>query len=350
MSNSSLNRSEFTAIDLFSGCGGLTLGLKRAGFRVIAAVENEPISCKTYLLNHPDTEVLERDITTIRPSYLRKRLGLALGELDLLAGCPPCQGFSRLWTMNGSYLSDDPLNDLVLQFGKFVRAFLPKTVMMENVPGLLSDYRLSKFGNILLSLGYTFDAKIRDAVDFGVPQRRRRMILIASRRNEPRFAEKTNGRRTVWSAIGKIREPGSGNDPLHDYPVERSKEVMARIRSIPKDGGSRSDLPKRKQLRCHKKRDGFGDVYGRMAWSEPSPTITGGCINPSKGRFLHPTQDRAITLREASLLQGFPHWYKFDMSRGRYHVAQLIGNAFPPMFAEHHAQVIARSILAVEST
>lgn len=115
---------------------------------------------------------------------------------------------------------------------------------------------------------------------------------------------------------------------------------MAIIRKIPKDGGSRGQLGREAQLACHRKCDGFNDIYGRMSWEKPAPTITGGCINPSKGRFLHPEQDRAITLREAALLQGFPRTYKFDMSKGRYPAAQMIGNAFPPAFAARHAKVL----------
>ena len=107
---------------------------------------------------------------------------------------------------------------------------------------------------------------------------------------------------------------------------------------------SRTDLPEDEQLRCHRGFDGFKDIYGRMAWGKPAPTITGGCINPSKGRFLHPDEDRAVTLREATCLQGFPVSYKFDLTRGRYPAAQLIGNAFPPKFAEHHARSLYRHL------
>lgn len=340
----SSSTESLTAIDLFSGCGGLSLGLKRAGFDVIAAVENEPVASATFKKNHPETELLEQDITTIKPSYLRTRLRLNKGELDLLAGCPPCQGFSKLWTMNGSYMSDDPINDLVLQFQKFVSAFLPKAVMMENVPGLASDSRHTQFCRFIQKLGYNFETRVLDAADFGVPQRRRRMILIAHRGIAPKFARKGTRTKSVENAIRELSVPGDGNDPLHDYSVERSIKVRNRIRKIPKNGGSRGDLPKAAQLKCHKKNDGFRDIYGRMSWQKPSPTITGGCINPSKGRFLHPEQDRAITLREAALLQGFPKTYEFDMTRGRYHSAQMIGNAFPPMFAERHARVVASSI------
>jgi DNA (cytosine-5)-methyltransferase 1 len=340
------SRKTLKAIDLFSGCGGLTLGLQSAGFHVIAAVENEPLAAQTYRSNHASTVMIERDIREVTAASLLRSLNLERGELDLLAGCPPCQGFSRLWTMNGTYKSDNPMNDLVLQFQKFIGAFLPKAVMIENVPALAKDGRLKVLGEFLHRRGYSYRAQVCDAADYGVPQRRLRMILIAQRGATPEFAKVDKARTTVKDAIGALQRPGQGQDPLHDYAVSRSEEVTKRITLVPLNGGSRADLPAAQQLKCHsdRKHDGFSDIYGRMSWSKPSPTITGGCINPSKGRFLHPSQHRAITLREAALLQGFPRGYKFDMSRGRYHAAQMIGNAFPPRFAERHARIVAKSI------
>ena len=210
--------------------------------------------------------------------------------------------------------------------------------MIENVPGLLGDDRLRRFGASLKRLGYRFKAQVFDASDFGVPQRRRRMILIASRGHEPQFALPATRRRTVRGAIGSLPPPGESDDPAHNYSVSRAPSVMKIIQRIPKDGGSRSQLPQNQQLDCHQRLSGFYDVYGRMSWAKPSPTITSGCINPSKGRFLHPQEDRAITVREAALLQGFPRTYVIDMSRGRYPAAQMVGNAFPPRFAEAHAK------------
>jgi DNA (cytosine-5)-methyltransferase 1 len=331
---------QLTAIDLFSGCGGLSLGLRAAGFRVLAAVENDPLASHTYRLNHPDTVVLDRDITRIRPQYLRRRLGLRPGELTLLAGCPPCQGFSSLRTLNGRREIVDPMNDLIFQFLKFVRAFLPQAIMMENVPGLIEDPRLRSFRKSISALGYQSDARVLDAADFGTPQRRRRMVLIAMKDATPSFPEKTKYRKTVRWALSKLSNERLATDPVHIYDVRHSDHVLELIRNIPPDGGSRSDLPSEKQLACHIRCDGFSDVYGRMSWRRPAPTITGGCINPSKGRFLHPIEHRAITLREAAVLQGFPVTYQFDLSRGRYPTAQMIGNAFPPKFAELHAKAI----------
>ena len=329
-----------TAIDLFCGCGGLTLGLRRAKFRVIAAVDNDALSIETYRKNHRRTRVVEKDIRSVHTEDLMEELHLKPGALDLLAGCPPCQGFSTLRTMNGGRRINEPMNDLVFEFVRFVRAFRPKTLMMENVPALLKDDRLKQVQRELSELGYINRAKVLNAENYGVPQRRFRMILIGSLLGYPSFAPALRVRRTVSQAIRRLPPPEATNDPVHNYPVRRTDHVLALIRRIPKNGGSRTDLPEDEQLVCHQNFDGFKDVYGRIAWRKPAPTITGGCINPSKGRFIHPDADRAITLREAAILQGFPRSYRFDMSQGRYPAAQMIGNAFPPKFAEHHARSI----------
>jgi DNA (cytosine-5)-methyltransferase 1 len=329
-----------TAIDLFCGCGGLSLGLRRAGFAVVAAVDSDRLAASTYRMNHRKTDLLEQDIATVRPKELMRRLRFATGELGLLAGCPPCQGFSTLRTLNGHRQVDEPLNDLIFQFVRFARAFRPKTIMIENVPRLAQDPRLETFTKSLERMQYRWRYEVLDAADFGVPQRRRRMILLASRLGSPSFAPPLRTRLDVRSAISSLPPPGLSGDPAHDYPVNRAPHVMALIRKVPRDGGGRHDLGPGSQLPCHERLDGFYDIYGRMAWSAPAPTITGGCINPSKGRFLHPEDDRAITLREAALLQGFPRTYRLDLSRGRYPTAQMIGNAFPPAFAARHARVL----------
>jgi DNA (cytosine-5)-methyltransferase 1 len=333
-----------TAIDLFSGCGGLSLGLKKAGFQVLAAVELDELAAETYLQNLRGTLVLRSDIRRISASAMMKECGLERGELDLLAGCPPCQGFSTLRTLNGHTDIDEPMNDLVFQFRRFVRALLPKTIMMENVPGLAKDDRLKYFCRSLKALGYSVKFDVLDAADFGVPQRRRRMILIASRLGEVEFAPKQKRPVTVRDAIGALPAPGSNDDKLHIRSAKRSAKIEALIRKIPRNGGSRTSLGAEHQLPCHRKTNGFKDIYGRMAWDKPAPTITGGCINPSKGRFLHPVAHRAVTLREASLLQNFPRRYRFPLSQGTYAVAQMIGNAFPPAFAACHARKLARHI------
>lgn len=333
---------KLTAVDLFCGCGGLTVGLKKAGFRVLGAVEIDPLSVKTYVANHRDVKVWETDIRDLQPAEMLEQLGLKQGELDLLAGCPPCQGFSTMRTLNGAIQVDDPRNDLLFEFQCFVEELRPRAVMMENVPGLADDERFTSFCQRLKKLGYVGDHRVLNAVEFGVPQRRRRLIYLAGFAMEIPFASRAGRLKTVKDAIGGLPKAGDSGDPVHDMQEHRSSKVMEIIRSIPKNGGSRTDLPKELQLECHKRCTGFKDVYGRMAWNDVAPTITGGCFNPSKGRFLHPEEDRAITMREAALLQGFPQHYKFPTTGNKTAVALMIGNALPPPFIAAHGRSIRR--------
>lgn len=340
----------FSAFDLFCGCGGLSLGLTRAGFDVKGAIDSDGVAVETYRKNHPDTLMFPCDVRSLKPGDVMDRLGVKPGELDLLAGCPPCQGFSALRTFNGSRQFEEPMNDLIFQFSRFVRAFRPRAIMMENVPALRDDHRMKKLRVELDELEYKHIDRIFDAANFGVAQRRKRMILVGARDGCPDFAKPLPGYRSVREVLCRLDPSEKKEDPMHNYIVRRSDKVTSLIRRIPKDGGGRTDLPDEDQLPCHREFDGFRDVYGRMAWSKPAPTITGGCINPSKGRFLHPDEDRAITLREAARLQGFPGDYKFDMTRGRYRVAGMIGNAFPPDFAMHHALSIRRHLENIPSS
>jgi len=338
-----------TAIDLFSGCGGLTLGLKQAQFKVLAAIECEDKARRVYAANHPEVLLFDKDIRMVQPSEVLHSLSLEPGDLDLLAGCPPCQGFSRIRLLNTSKLRRDKRNTLIDEFARFVADLHPKFVMMENVPGLAAYYRFQKFVRSLRRTGYQVKVEVLDASGFGVPQRRKRLVLLASRVGVPSFASPSANIRTVRQAIGLMGPAGISGDPLHDLPERRAERVRNLMQMIPKDGGSRSDLPASMQLDCHTRMDGFHDIYGRMAWDTVAPTITSGCINPSKGRFLHPSEDRTITLREAALLQGFPSNYSFDTRLGKEALALMIGNALPPPFIAAHARKIASDSVLVAS-
>jgi len=328
------------AIDMFCGCGGTTQGLRDAGFSVIGGVEKDALAVTTYRKNHRGTKVWDIDICNLEPKDLLQHHGLSRGELDLLTGCPPCQAFSSMRRLNGKRrVHDRSSKDLVLEYLRFVEGLNPKVVMIENVPRLIDDYRFNQVRKELRRLGFDGQPAIFNAADFGVPQRRKRMIYIASRVGKIEYAapaDKVNWA-TVRNTIGKMKSAGNSGDKLHDFPENRSPRIVELISKIPKDGGSRSALGKKKQLKCHRDCTGFKDVYGRMAWDKVAPTITGGCVNPSKGRFLHPDQDRAITLREAALLQSFPADYFFSLDNGKFAAALMIGNAFPPLFVKHHA-------------
>lgn len=334
----------FTAVDLFSGCGGLTQGLKKAGFSVLAAIELDRTARETYQLNHPDVRLYEADIRAIPASSVLTAMGLKRGELDLLAGCPPCQGFSRLRTKNRRSAVKDDRNDLVDDFLRFVRVMRPKTVMLENVPALAKNRRFNHLRAQLLRMQYAIASDVLDAADYGVPQRRKRLIMLASRVHEPTMGRKVGRKPTVRDSIGGLAPPSRSRDALHKLAENRSDSVKKLIAMIPRNGGSRSDLGQQYQLDCHKRSDGFYDVYGRMAWDDVAPTITSGCHNPSKGRFLHPSRNRNITLREAAVLQGFPRRYKFNVEHGKEAVALMIGNALPPPFIAAHARSLRRGL------
>jgi DNA (cytosine-5)-methyltransferase 1 len=336
-----MEKRKLLAIDLFSGAGGLTAGLRRAGFQVIGAVDIDNLSVKTYKSNHSGVKVWEADIRDLDPLEIAGALNLKYKQLDLLAGCPPCQGFSSLRTLNGAVTVEEPQNDLLFEFQRFAEVLRPRAVMMENVPGLAFDPRFKVFLRRMKKLGYIGEHRILDAADYGVPQRRRRLIYLAGFGLTIPFANPQKRRKTVWDAIGDLPEAGISGDLVHDITERHTSRIMDLIRRIPKNGGSRTDLPYKNQLECHRHCSGFKDVYGRMAWHDVAPTITSGCFNPSKGRFLHPDEDRAITMREAALLQGFPRRYKFPASN-KIAVALMIGNALPPPFMSTHGKSILR--------
>jgi DNA (cytosine-5)-methyltransferase 1 len=338
-----------TSIDLFSGAGGLSCGLVSEGFKIAAAVELDPISAKSYALNHTEANIIVDDIRRLSGPYLLQQANVSRGELDLLTGCPPCQGFSTLRTKRKEKLGADPRNDLISEILRLVRSMRPRALVVENVPGLAKDNRFDDFRHGLQKSGYRSQYEILNASDFGVPQRRKRLVLVALRgRDLPiNWSSHCSEEKTVRGAIGHLKPAGSSGDILHDIPENRTPAMMTRIRATPKNGGSRRDIPRELQCSCHLRGSGgYFDVYGRMAWDSVSPTITSGCSNPSKGRFLHPEEDRAITLREAALLQTFPSNYKFCLERGKDHVARQIGNAFPPELIRPIAKVIKNELSA----
>lgn len=340
---------KLTAIDLFSGCGGLTTGLKWAGYDVIGAVEIDKKARETYSLNHPEIPFLGDDVRHITLSVINSKIDLNVGELDLLSGCPPCQGFSKLRNKNGGISISDDRNNLIDDFLRLIFELKPKLIMLENVTGL-AMYK--KFENLIHELkhnGYFVIFENIDVSSYGIPQRRKRLILIASRVGQVSLANPSvDKKKTVRETIGFLPDVGFSGDLLHDLDslkkIKRSNKINSLIKLIPKDGGSRSSLPENLILACHKKISGFHDVYGRMRWDDVAPTITSGCSNPSKGRFLHPFFDRPITLREAALLQGFPFDYKFDISHGKQSISTMIGNAIPPYVAFIHSKNIGKEL------
>ena len=334
---------KFNSIDLFSGCGGLTEGLHQAGFETKVAVEIEEDAVLAFKMNHKKTEVIKKDIREITAEEIKKYLN---GEpLHLLAGCPPCQGFSAVRRLNRSESIHDERNDLILEYLRLVRELKPLTIMLENVPGLANYDKFKMAVEELKSLGYDPKFDIVNVKDFGVPQSRKRLVMVGSRIGELEIADSPYEKRTVWDTIGHLESETKTDDELHKIFPKHTEAVMDKIKNTPKNGGSRKDLPAKYTLPCHKKKNvGFNDIYGRLRWDDYSTTITGGCLNPSKGRFLHPEKDRCITAREAALLQSFPKDYKFPTTISRTALALMIGNALPPKFSYYQAANIYKHL------
>lgn len=340
---------EYTCIDSFCGAGGLGLGLQQAGFRLLLSFDIDEHCIRSFQANdkyfhHP---AVQADIADMLGGKLRERCGLKRGELFLLAGGPPCQGFSV--QRRGSDV--DARNDLVLQYGKLVDELYPCYFVMENVTGIAG-----KRGKTILqqlvegaeALGYEVHVDLLDAQDYGIPQRRRRYIIVGERKDiGSRYVppKPTGVHKTVRDAIGMLPEPPEDGTDHPDIPLHRRDKLspinLRRIQAL-KEGQGRDDLPKELLAACHKIDSsviGYRNVYGRMAWDEVAPTITARFDSFTRGKFGHPSQPRSISLREGALLQTFPS--DFSFVGNKVEVARQIGNAVPPLLAER----IGRSII-----
>lgn len=338
------------AVDLCSGSGGVTTGYRQAGVRVLAAVDVDADARATYAANHPRVKLLADDLAKLDWSALLTATGLQAGELDVLTACVPCQTFSSLARQTNAR---DPRNRLVERVGAFVEGLRPRALVMENVPPLRETRCFKRLVRRLRKLGYGVWFDVVDAADFGVPQRRRRLVLIGLRGvsdsdvpqltpDHPRL-RRMRLRRTVRQVLRLVRQ-GSKRDPLARPRAHYPSLVARRIAAIPKNGGSRSSLDAKLELACHSKleQSGAGSSYGRMRYDDVAPTLTTRCVTPACGRFLHPRANRAITLREAACLQTFPLDYHFK--GGTMAVQAQIGNAVPPRLARAIALVVADAL------
>lgn len=333
----------FTAIDLFSGVGGLSEGLRQAGFKTKYAFEIDEVASRSYSMNHKEVKVITKDIRKVDINEIKESLNDE--KIHLLAGCPPCQGFSAIRRLNKPNPVSDDRNDLIDEYVRFIKELNPFTFMMENVPGLALSSNFEQAVKKLKSIGYIVDYKTVNVKDYGVPQNRKRLVMVGSRLGPIDIAKPSNKKVTVKDKIGNLPHPEESSDKLHKIFPKHTKRIQDLIRDIPHDGGSRKDLGESRQLECHKKANvGFNDVYGRLRWDDYSTTITGGCLNPSKGRFLHPEQDRCISAREAALLQSFPKNYKFPTDVPISKIALMIGNALPPQFCKTQALNIKKHL------
>lgn len=380
-------RFKFEAIDIFSGCGGVSCGLTLAGFKVKSAVEIDDSAVDTYLGYPPLSQVNvlrgaeHGDICNLRGSDILKAAGILRGDIYLFAGCPPCQNFSRQNPDNVKKPVEER-KKLLFEFLRIIEEIEPPFILMENVPGIKTEANKDILDEFLnrLEKKYVVVSAILNSADYGVPQIRKRFVLHAVRKNihkelsEVGFDFKLpqathsgiegNGLlpwRSVREAIGDLPAIGAGKcyeDPegrIHNHKCANLSSVnIRRIQSIRANGGSRDGLPDDLVLKCHKKKnkdgkifDGHKDVYGIMDPDKPSPTITGGCMAYSKGRYGHYEQDRAISIREAARLQTFPDDYIFGDSLTA--AALQIGNAVPIELVKASAKTLKQAMYIIKA-
>ena len=338
---------EVRVIDLFCGIGGLSNGLVQEGLNVISGYDSDA-SCRYAYETNNHAIFHNVDITTINGEVLNNEFG---NSLKILVGCAPCQPFSP-YSFKVKRKDEKKVN-LLYTFSRLIGETQPVIISMENVPQLVDFNKSSIFSDFcdeLQSLGYSVYYTIVYCPDYGIPQRRRRLVLLASKLGEIELIPKTHSPQnyvTVRDAIGQLPSIAAGeydkNDPLH-RARKLSPLNLKRIQHT-KEGGSWRTWPEDLILECIKKQSGrsYGSVYGRMKWDEPAPTMTTQCTGLGNGRFGHPEQDRAISLREAAIFQTFPMDYKFFSSVETMNpsiICRHIGNAVPPMLG----RVIAKSI------
>ena len=367
---------DLKVIDLFCGCGGLSWGLAKRGYRVVAGIDNWSTALKTFKRNHRRAQAIEADIATLDPSTVSRSLGLRPGQLDVLVGGPPCQGFSKNVPASRRFLEDDK-NLLIRSFLRFVEHLRPKVILMENVAEIVNAFDgafTDEIYHLLGKWGYRVQVRVLNATKYGVPQRRRRAFFFAN--NVGRKAEfpaetqepHTVGSNrslfalpplvTVWDAIGDLPTLGAGEGsspseyrraPKGDYQRTMRAEAsalydhvarqlrptqLARLRAI-RAGQGAKDLPPALRPKSH-----YSGAYGRLEKGELAPTITRWVFHLGSGRFGHPVDDRVITIREAARLQSFSDDFVFD---GTYiEKSHQVGNAVPPLLSSAFAPLITR--------
>lgn len=327
------------AIDFFCGGGGITRGLIQAGVNVIFGLDSNLECKKTYEENNRILYLI-RDVQEVTAATLMEEFPILQDNDELLmVGCAPCQPFSIL---NPNNPNEHKSVNLLNEFGRIVQGIHPAHILVENVPGLRGrgEEVLQEFLGMLDAEGYRYDYGIINAKNYGVPQNRRRFILIASRRFQPNIPPATHGEGllpyvTVYDAIHgyPALEAGAINEDIPNHRAAGLSDInIRRLQATPANGGSRTDWPQELWLNCHENFNGHTDVYGRMVWENVAPTLTVKCFSISNGRFAHPEQNRAISLGEAAALQTFPDDYIFYGSLQE--IGKQIGNAVPVLLAE----------------
>lgn len=368
---------EIKAIDLFSGCGGVSCGLTNSGFTVTGAVEIDKDAARIYKNYYKlkDVNVIVDDIFNVDGFDLLKNSKIKIDDLYLLAGCPPCQNFSSQ-NRDGKLKSEEEKEALLMQYLRIIKQVYPPFILLENVAGIKSPSNkkiLEKFIKELKnehSLNackkYHVICDILNTANYGVPQRRRRFVLHAVRQDMyeilknkgvevclPAKTHSENGQKglkkwiSVWDVISDLPPIKAGEHfntkTIKNHSCANLSDInIKRMQVIRANGGSRDALPEFLKLKCHKNYSGHKDVYGIIDPNLPAPTMTGGCLSYSKGRFGHPYQNRALSIREAARIQTFPDDFEFDDCTTKS--ALQIGNAVPVKFVEVSGKHILEEI------
>lgn len=351
-SSNLINATSIEGIDLFCGVGGLSCGLASQGVRVVAGIDVDPACEYPYEANHEGAKFLLRDVTSISGQELNALW--SPGVVRLLAGCAPCQPFS---SYANTATVDKAKWRLLREFARLVDESQPDLVTMENVPRLQKAQPFKDFLRALKRGGYQVAYAVVNAADYGAPQQRKRLVLVASRVGPVSVPEPTHKGSENWvtvrQAVGHLKKLKDGqackSDPLH-IASTLSELNRARIRAS-KPGGTWRDWPDHLVAACHQRESGkhSAGVYGRMEWDKPAPTMTTLCNGFGNGRFGHPEQHRGISLREAAIFQSFPESYQFIREGEKATiktVARLIGNAVPPKLGEAVAKSLQASVAA----
>lgn len=336
---------KIACVDLFCGVGGLTHGFIMEKLPVVAGIDLDPACRFPYEKNNGKARFIERDISKVTTKELKGLFGDA--KLKVLAGCAPCQPFST-YAQRYELDGEDGKWGLLYQFARLAKGTKPDVITMENVPTVTQHKVFQDFVGTLKKLGYEVWFDVVDSSRYGVPQVRRRMVLLASKHGSIEMIPPTRKKpKTVRQVIERLSPLSAGGsaprDKLH-VASTLSKKNLERIK-VSKPGGTWRDWPERLVSECHRAESGrtYPGVYGRMEWDKPAPTLTTQCYGFGNGRFGHPEQDRAISLKEAALLQSFPSKYAFIPKDGEVSfkiLGRLIGNAVPVDLG----RAIARSI------
>lgn len=344
--------TKIACVDLFCGAGGLTHGFILERLPVVAGIDLDPACRFPYEKNNGQAKFIERDVSKVTIDELNGLFGDA--DVSILAGCAPCQPFS---TYAQRYELDGPDGKwgLLYQFARLAQGTLPDVITMENVPSVARHKVFHDFVDTLKRLDYKVWFDVVDSSRYGVPQMRKRMVLLASRHGDITLISPTHRKaKTVKQAIGHLRPLSAGEsaprDKLH-VASSLSGVNLKRIKAS-KPGGTWRDWPKELVANCHRVDSGrsYAGVYGRMEWDKPAPTMTTQCYGFGNGRFGHPEQDRAISLREAAILQSFPRNYAFipENEEASFTVlGRLIGNAVPVDLGRAIARSINRHLASV---